>query len=169
MNLKGKNKNLSLKRIKFKCIMIEKGFFRSDPILNIATIFNRFVNYVITQVHATSSEKQDKNDQGSNWGKMCFVGPPLTVLASPTTLNPSDNPDTSWLIQPTIPHRYAHFHFHIAKQKKKIISSIHVIFNLLISLAILENNNLFHSKDCNLLYFLTFWIHQSKPRFLQIK
>ena len=134
--------------------MIEKGFFRSDPILNIATIFNRLVNYVITQVHATSSEKQDKNDQGSNWGKMCFVGPPLTVLASPTTLNPSDNPDTSWLIQPTIPHRYAHFHFHIAKQKKNhFINTCNIQF---INQSILENNNLFHSKDCNLLYFLTF-------------
>ena len=53
----------------------------SDPILKITVIFNRLANYVITQVHAcreekvmaTGGEKQDKNDRGSDWGKIGFV------------------------------------------------------------------------------------------------
>mgnify|MGYP001794383865 CR=1 FL=1 len=41
-------------------------------------------------------EKQYENDQGSNRGKMCFVfcgGPPLTILASPASLNFFGNPE----------------------------------------------------------------------------
>ena len=60
----------------------------SDPMLKIAVIFNRLANYVITQVHAcreekvitTGGEKEDESDRGSDWGKMCFVGPPHTFL-----------------------------------------------------------------------------------------
>ena len=36
---------------------------------------------------ATGGEKHDENDRGCNRGKVCFVGPPLTLLASPATLN----------------------------------------------------------------------------------
>ena len=60
----------------------------SDPVLKIAVIFSRLVNYLITQVHACREEKvmakvdeeQDENDRGSDRGKLCFVGPPLTFL-----------------------------------------------------------------------------------------
>ena len=49
-------------------------FFTSEPILKITVIFNRLANYVITQAHAyreekvmaTSGEKQDENDWGSD-------------------------------------------------------------------------------------------------------
>ena len=38
-------------------------------------------------------KKQDENGRDSDWGKICFVGLPPTLLTTPVTLNLFHNPE----------------------------------------------------------------------------